>query len=104
MSLLIILLLTVCTIPSAAQNSNQKTNSDPFKAEFITSDIDNFWRAFDLAAKETDREKKIAIYQTEYLDKGSVGLKDFVRMRIKSADELVKAAAAQEHIHQTGDQ
>jgi len=68
-----------------------KVNDDPKKAKFVTSDIDNFWRAFDLAAKETDRERKIAVYQAEYIDKGSVGLKDFVRLRIKSAGNLLMA-------------
>ncbi|HYP50533.1 MAG TPA: hypothetical protein VEQ34_06290, partial [Pyrinomonadaceae bacterium] len=66
------------------------TNSDPEKAKFVTSDIDNFWRAFDLAAKETDREKKVEIFQREYLDKGSIGLKDFLRLRIKSAKTLTE--------------
>ncbi|HEX8632890.1 MAG TPA: hypothetical protein VF703_01920 [Pyrinomonadaceae bacterium] len=56
----------------------------------MTSDIDNFWRAFDLARGETDREKRIAIFQTEYLDQGSAGLKDFVRLRIKNAKALVE--------------
>lgn len=84
----IILLLMVCTASVIAQTENRQLNSDPEKAGFVTSDIDNFWRAFDLANKETDRKKKIAIYQTEYFDKGSKGLKDFVRMRIKSAENL----------------
>lgn len=77
--------VTVC-----AQNNSAKINSDPNNAKFVTSDIDNFWRAFDLAAKETELGKKIAVYQTEYLDKGSVGLKDFVRLRIKSAKDLAE--------------
>ena len=65
-------------------------NADPNKARFVTSDIDNFWRAFDLASKETDKAKRIAIYQAEYLDKGSAGLQDFLRMRIGSAQTLVE--------------
>jgi hypothetical protein len=73
-----------------AQSNQQQINSDPEKAKFVTSDIDNFWQAFDLAQKETDKEKKIAIFQREYLNKGSVGLQDFVRMRIKSAKDLVE--------------
>ena len=55
---LIILFLIGCTASSVAQSGNQKTNSDPNKAKFVTSDVDNFWRAFDLAAKEDDRTKK----------------------------------------------
>lgn len=86
----IVLCFAVCASSAFAQTGEKKVNSDPNKAEFVTSDIVNFWRAFDLAAKESDREKKIAIYQTEYLDKGSAGLKDFVRLRIKSAKDLVE--------------
>ncbi|HEX9928367.1 MAG TPA: hypothetical protein VGB02_07535 [Pyrinomonadaceae bacterium] len=56
----------------------------------MTSDTDNFWRAFDLAAKETALEKKIEIFQRQYLDKGSIGLKDFLRLRIKSAKTLTE--------------
>ncbi|MCA1557925.1 MAG: DUF2268 domain-containing protein [Acidobacteria bacterium] len=79
-----------CTLTTFAQTSEPPVNRDPNQAKFVTSDIANFWRAFDLAAKETDREKKIAIFQTEYLDKGSTGLQDFVRLRIKSAKGLVE--------------
>lgn len=82
----IILCFAVCALNAAAQMG---VNADPERAKFVTSDIENFWRAFDLAAKEMSSEKKIQIYQTEYLDKGSIGLQDFVRMRIKSAKDLV---------------
>ncbi|HEY0098802.1 MAG TPA: DUF2268 domain-containing putative Zn-dependent protease [Pyrinomonadaceae bacterium] len=73
-----------------AQGSKPTVNRDPEKVKFVTSDIDNFWRAFDLAAKEIDREKRIAIFQKEYLDQGSAGLQDFVRLRIKNAKSLVE--------------
>ena len=78
----------ICASIIFAQTENRHLNSDPEKAGFVTSDIDNFWRAFDLANKETERKRKIAVYQREYLDKGSAGLKDFVRMRIKTAENL----------------
>ncbi len=76
--------------PSFAQTEGLQINSEPEKAKFITSDIDNFWRAFDLAEKENNREAKVAVFQREYLDKGSPGLKDFVQLRIKSARNLVE--------------
>lgn len=69
--------------------SEPQLNRDPEKVKFVTSDIENFWRAYDLAAKETDKAKRVAVFQTEYLDKGSPGLKDFLRLRIKSAETLV---------------
>lgn len=82
--------LAACALTAPAQASAPPTNRDPQKARFVTSDIVNFWRAFDLASKEGEREKKVAIFQTEYLDKGSAGLRDFVRLRIKSAGALVE--------------
>lgn len=82
--------LACCAPFALTQDGERKVNQDPHAAKFVTSDINNFWRAFDLAAKENDREKRIAIYQFEYLDKGSAGLKDFVRLRIKGARQLVE--------------
>jgi hypothetical protein len=73
-----------------ASSQKGEPNHDPEKVKFVTSDIDNFWRAFDLAVKETDKEKKIEIFQREYLDKGSIGLQDFLRLRIKSAKTLTE--------------
>lgn len=84
---LTICILFIATIASA--QSDPQLNRDPRTVKFVTSDIANFWRAYDLAAKETDKAKRIAIFQTEYLDKGSAGLKDFLRLRIKSAENLV---------------
>ena len=71
--------------------SGSQLNRDPETVKFVTSDIENFWRAYDLVAKETGKTNRIAIFQSEYLDKGSPGLKDFLRLRIKSAENLVSA-------------
>lgn len=79
-----------CAMTAFAQAGDAPVNRDPDRVKFVTSDLDNFWRAFDLALKETDRERKIAIFQKEYLDQGSPGLQDFVRLRIKNAKSLVE--------------
>ena len=79
-----------CALSASAQAGAPNVNRDPDKAKFVTSDIVNFWRAFDLAMKEGDREKRVAIFQAEYLDRGSEGLRDFVRLRIKSAKALAE--------------
>ncbi len=86
---LTISILFISTI--ALAQSGTQLNQDPAKVKFVASDIGNFWRAYDLAAKETDKAKPGAIFQSEYLDKGSPGLKDFLRLRIKSAQDLVSA-------------
>jgi hypothetical protein len=84
---LTIFILSISTL-SLAQ-SGPELNRDPAQVKFVTSDIRNFWQAYDLAAKETDKAKRVVIFQTEYFDKGSPGLKDFQRLRIKSAENLV---------------
>ena len=89
-SLQTIFCLLVCAAATVAQAERKEINADPDKAKFVTSDIQNFWRAFDLASKETEKEKRISIYQAEYLDKGSAGLQDFLRMRIGSAKNLAE--------------
>lgn len=61
-------------------------NKDPLKTEIITSDLDNFWIAFEQAKPDFKPE----IFQTLYLDKGSKGVKGFIPGRIKNADNLAK--------------
>src|SRR5215203_3425363 len=94
MNLPLTIALTIC-IPfvssTALAQSAPQLNRDPAMVKFVTSDIENFWRAYDLAAKEADKAKRVAIFQAEYLDKGSPGLRDFLRLRIKSAENLVGA-------------
>ncbi len=86
----IVVCFVVCALAAVAQTGEPQVNRDPNKVKFVTSDIDNFWRAYDLAVKESDQTKRIAVFQTEYLDKGSVGLTDFVRLRIKRAKDIVE--------------
>jgi hypothetical protein len=81
----------LCVSTMSIAQSGPQLNRDPATVKFVTSDIGNFWRAYDLAAKESDKAKRVAIFQTEYLDKGSAGLKDFLRLRIKSSEDLVSA-------------
>jgi hypothetical protein len=85
-----IVILTVAMLFTTASAQMQKPlNHDPKAVKFITSDIDNFWRAYDLAGKTVDQAKKVGIFQSEYFDKGSDGLKDFTRLRIGSSEKLV---------------
>ncbi len=85
--LLLIILFVLFAASSLGQKRN-KINVIPKNTKLVTSDIDNFWKAYDLAQKENVFEKKVAIYQRDYLDKGSDGLKAMVSLRIKSASRL----------------
>jgi hypothetical protein len=61
--------------------------TNPPAVQLVTSDIANFWRAYD-ASEPGNREEA---FQKLYLDAGSPGLKDFVRLRIQSAKALADA-------------
>ncbi len=74
------ILLVALTTCSFAQNR------DPHKTEIITSDLDNFWIAFEQAKPDFNPET----FQKLYLDKGSKGVEGFMKGRIKSADNLAR--------------
>jgi len=59
--------------------------ADPDRAEFVTSDIQNFWKAYD----DGGASGATAPFQTEYLDRASPGLADFIRSRNVTAASLV---------------
>lgn len=56
-------------------------------AQLITSDIENFWKAYEASQKGRREEA----FQKLYLDAGTPGLKDFVKLRIQSARALADA-------------
>lgn len=87
-------ILSLFSVVAARAQETPKSNRDPQKARLITSDVTNFWRAYDLAGKVATKDEKIAAYQREYFDKGSVGLRDFTRLRIESSKRLVETIEA----------
>lgn len=68
-----------------AQQADVRLNTDPDKAEIISSDIDLFWKAYDRAKPDNS----LYVFRDEYLRKGSRGLKEFTANRIGSACDLV---------------
>ena len=53
-------------------------NHNPEDVRIITSDIENFWRAYDMARPDN----RATVFQQEYFDKASDGLRAFKRARI----------------------
>ncbi|WP_447637753.1 Ig-like domain-containing protein [Flavobacterium microcysteis] len=49
--------------------------------KIFTTDIDNFWTAYDSIQKTTDFSKKIHLIDRLYIDKGTDGLKAFMKAR-----------------------
>jgi hypothetical protein len=68
-----------CASPTAPAGS-----TDPDAARIVTDDIPRFWTAFDLMTSATDSVP----LRTQYLDRGTTGLKDFTNARWKNAKTL----------------
>jgi hypothetical protein len=60
------------------------------KSNVVTSDIDNFWKAYDLIVKETDTLKQIRLIDSLYIQKGTIGLEKIMEARRYSAGEYVE--------------
>jgi hypothetical protein len=66
-----------------------KEHSDPDKARFLTEDVARFWKAYDRAMAAAPEQRE-SIFQREYIDPGTIGLKDFSRSGRLNAKTLVK--------------
>ena len=53
----------------------------------VTRDLPNFWRAYDLAAGK-DSAERTRIFRTVYLQPGSPGLRDWIRVRLMNRDTV----------------
>jgi hypothetical protein len=62
----------------------------PAAPRLVTEDLDRFWAVWDATGGKPDT----AALQKGYLAPGSAGLKDFLALRIQSADRLAKLIAA----------
>lgn len=63
-----------------------RISDEPYSSKIYTSDIDNFYKAFDLALNDIDNAKRI--FKKEYFSKGTKGLKDFYKTKIKDIDKF----------------
>ena len=61
--------------------------------QIVTRDIPNFWRAYDLAAGK-DSAERVCIFETVYLQPGSPGLRDWIRVRLINPDTVRARLAA----------
>jgi hypothetical protein len=66
-----------------------KDHADPNNARFIIADIERFWKAYDKAMR-APAEERVAIFQREYIDPGTVGLRDWAASGRLNAKTLVK--------------
>lgn len=69
-------------LPQARDKGETKVNRDPKAARLVTSDIEHFWKAYDVAKPEN----RLEVFNREYFGKGSDGLKAFKQLRIDQCD------------------
>lgn len=74
----------------AAERKYLQEHNDPNKARFVTEDIARFWKAYD-KAMTADPTERAAIFQRDYIEPGSIGLKDFARSGRLDAKGLATA-------------
>jgi tetratricopeptide (TPR) repeat protein len=77
-----------------------KERSDPANARFITTDIARFWAAYDKAMSAPAQERA-AILQREYIDPGTVGLKDFAASGRVNAKNLAQSIESRQGFFRT---
>jgi hypothetical protein len=94
MRLLLPLLLLCIALPACGQ-SGRSANRDPDAARLVFEDVPRFWHAWTLAREAADVDARAAIYEREYLAKGSPGLREFQRLRIEDGRQL--AATVDRH-------
>lgn len=73
---------------AAALHARVKSTGDPLKAQLITSDVRNFWRAYDLAKKDTAH--RLDIYEKYYTDQGTPGLQEYFQFKVGSMQAFIK--------------
>lgn len=83
--LTLLILLTACS--DATGPALAPLPERPADARFVTTDIANFWRAYDAGASAD-------AFQREYLNKASAGLRDFITARSLTATSLVQMVRA----------
>jgi hypothetical protein len=83
-----LILVAACGSDPTGPEGSFPTDAD--QAVFVTSDIENFWRAYDAGGASGTT----SAFQTEYLDRASPGLRDFIASRNLTAASLSQMVRA----------
>ncbi len=84
---LVLVLFLVLSWTNVQAQLNCEMTDDPAKVQFIYDDVKNFLRAVDMLGKGGDPE---SIFQKEYLDKATPGLKEYLRESGATARKYVE--------------
>jgi hypothetical protein len=78
--------IVACGDVGGPRKATAPTDADPASAVVVTSDLANFWQAYDAGGKTGDP----APFQSMYLDRASTGLRDFRGLRSVTAASLAQ--------------
>src|SRR5262245_38253337 len=81
--------LALIVVVTAVRSVAAQATRDPDAARLVTSDITNFWRAYDAAQHAATDQARADVYYDLYIRAGSPGLHDFVHSRLMSGLGLV---------------
>lgn len=85
-------LLLIGMVPLASCACVPARETDVIRVE--TADIDRFYATLRAQPEDASVEQLATALQRDYLDKGTIGLQDFLRLRIESAEDLAKTVRA----------
>ncbi|MBI6120256.1 gliding motility protein GldB-related protein [Salegentibacter maritimus] len=74
-------------------------NNDPNRAQIVTSDIHNFWQAYNLVREDSLNAKNI--YKKYYFEKASDGMQDYMGAKVSSIDYFVKHVESHPRLYKT---
>lgn len=96
--LIICLLFIQPAVQAQEKTPESKTvfTTTPREAKFHTEDIVEFWKLMDQYGSKISGDA----LQTEYIDKGSIGVKGFVKNRIESGKHLSKVVKSEMDYYQ----
>jgi len=94
MRALTVALAILFAFPAAAV-SDPHMSSEPIAVDIVTTDIPNFWRAFDDASRARTKAQRAKIFGEEYFLPGSDGLWGFVGGRLQSPRYVAEITAKQ---------
>ena len=83
-----LLILTNLILFNLASYSQDNLHENPDNVQFITSDVENFWKAYD-HAKGKSREEQLRIYREEYINQATKGFGSYIEKRNKKVEQLV---------------
>ena len=80
-----VLVILICLLFVSITKGQDRVTTNPDSASIITTDITNFWRAFDLLQNQRTWADSLKIVKSVFVDQASEGLKQY--MKAANCDE-----------------